>query len=135
MRKMTHRASAKEPETMWSGALNILKCSLVAIIITLITFLIFAVIIKVGDMQENVISPVVQVIRTLSIAFGGMSAARTNKKRGWLKGAITGVVYILWAFIISSLLGDRTIMHSLILSDILLGIVAGAVGGIIGVNL
>jgi putative membrane protein (TIGR04086 family) len=70
----------------------------------------------------------------LSIAFGGMLAAKSSKKVGWLKGGITGVVYVLFAFMISSLFGGSILMGSIIFSDILLGVIAGAVGGIIGVN-
>ena len=135
MRKVRKASSKQQPESMWYDIAAILKSSLVAVIITLICFTLFAVIIKVADMQETIIPPVVQVVRTLSIAFGGMLAARASKKMGWLKGGITGIVYILWAFLISSLFGGPAVMGSLILSDLLLGVVAGAVGGVIGVNI
>lgn len=135
MRKVRKAPSKQQPESIGYDIMAVLKSSIVAVVITLICFTIFAVIIKVVDMQETIIPPVVQVVRTLSIAFGGMLAARASKKMGWLKGGITGIVYILWAFIISSLFGGTEFMGSLIFSDILLGVVAGAVGGIIGVNI
>ncbi len=135
MRKMRKVSSKQQPVSIRQDIITVLKSSLVAIIITLICFVFFAVIIKVADLDENIIPPVVQVVLTLSIAFGGILAARSSKRMGWLKGAITGVVYILWALIISSLFGDSAFMGSLIFSNILLGVVAGAVGGIIGVNI
>ncbi|HZJ58123.1 MAG TPA: TIGR04086 family membrane protein [Clostridia bacterium] len=135
MRKMRKAPNKQQPESIRTDILAILKSSIIAIIITLICFTFFAIIIKVADLQETIIPPVVQVIRTLSIAFGGMLAAKSSKKVGWLKGGITGVVYVLLAFIISSLFGGSIFMGTLIFSDILLGAIAGAVGGIIGVNI
>ena len=135
MRKMRKTSGKQQPESILHDVIAVLKSSLIAVIITLICFTLFAVIIKVVDMQETVIPPVVQVVRTLSIAFGGVLAARASRKMGWLKGGITGILYIFWAFIISSLFGGSTFMGTLIFSDFLLGAVAGAVGGIVGVNI
>ena len=135
MKKIRKTSNRQQPESVVNVVIAVLKGSLIAIIITLIFFTLFAVIIKVADLQESIIPPVVQVVRTLCIAFGGLLAARASKKMGWLKGGITGILYILIAFIISSLFGESNFMGSLILSDLLLGAVAGAVGGIIGVNI
>ncbi|HZJ82855.1 MAG TPA: TIGR04086 family membrane protein [Clostridia bacterium] len=135
MRKTPRKQRQQQPESIWYDVMVILKSSLIAIILTLVCFLLFAVIIKIGGMKETIIPPVVQVILTISIASAGFIAARASQKMGWMKGAITGLVYVLWAFIISSLFGSDMPMGSLVLSNILLGIIAGAVGGIIGVNL
>jgi len=135
MKKIRKTSNRQQPESVVNVVIAVLKSSLIAIIITLVFFTLFAVIIKVADMKESIIPPVVQVVRTLCIAFGGLLAARSSRKMGWLKGGITGVLYILFAFIISSLFGESNFMGSLILSDLLLGSVAGAVGGIIGVNI
>ena len=135
MKKIRRTSSRQGSGSVAGDIIAILRSSFIAIIISLICFTIFAAIIKLADMQESIITPVVQVVRTLSIAFGGMLAARASRKMGWLKGCITGILYIFLAFIISSLFGDFHIMGSLIFSDLLLGAVAGAVGGIIGVNI
>jgi putative membrane protein (TIGR04086 family) len=134
MKNMRKTPNKQGFDHIGNDIIAILKSSIIAIIMTLVCFAIFAIIIKVADLQETIIAPVVQVIRTLSIAFGGMLAAKSSKKLGWLKGGITGVVYVLLAFMISSMFGGSIFMGSVIFSDILLGIIAGAVGGIIGVN-
>ncbi|MGI5850820.1 MAG: TIGR04086 family membrane protein [Caldicoprobacterales bacterium] len=134
MKNMRKTPNKQGSDHIGNDIIAILKSSIIAIIMTLVCFAIFAIIIKVADLQETIIAPVVQVIRTLSIAFGGMLAAKSSKKLGWLKGGITGVVYVLLAFMISSMFGGSIFMGSVIFSDILLGIIAGAVGGIIGVN-
>ncbi len=135
MRKIRKSSGKQQPESITQDIIAILKSTLIAIIISLICFTLFAVIIKVADMRETVIPPVVQVVRTLSAALGGLLAARASRKMGWLRGGITGVLYILCALLVSSLFGGTVFMGSLIFSDILLGLVSGAVGGIIGVNL
>jgi putative membrane protein (TIGR04086 family) len=134
MKNMRKTPNKQGSDHIGNDIIAILKSSIIAIIMTLVCFAIFAIIIKVADLQETIIAPVVQVIRTLSIAFGGMLAAKSSKKLGWLKGGITGIVYVLLAFMISSMFGGSIFMGSVIFSDILLGIIAGAVGGIIGVN-
>ncbi|NLJ65897.1 MAG: TIGR04086 family membrane protein [Clostridiales bacterium] len=134
MKNMRKTPNKQGSDHIGNDIIAILKSSIIAIIMTLVCFAIFAIIIKVADLQETIIAPVVQVIRTLSIAFGGMLAAKSSKKLGWLKGGITGVVYVLLAFMISSMFGGSIFMGSVIFSDILLGVIAGAVGGIIGVN-
>jgi putative membrane protein (TIGR04086 family) len=113
----------------------IVRSSIIAVVITLICFIIFALVIKLFSLQERIIPAVVQVIRTICIALGGLLAARSSRKRGWLIGTFTGVLYVVWAFIISGLFGSNMNLTTIVFSDILLGIVAGTVGGIIGINL
>ena len=50
-------------------------------------------------------------------------------------GALTGLLYIGWAFIISGIFGGGMPCDTVLLSDILLGIVVGAIGGVIGINI
>lgn len=135
MRASRRSSSQKETESLLQVAVVIVKSSIIAVVITLICFIIFAIVIKLFSLQETIIPAVVQVIRTICIAFGGVLAARSSKRKGWLNGALTGLLYIVWAFLISGFFGDNMSMTTIVFSDILLGIVAGAVGGIIGVNL
>jgi len=135
MRNLRRTSGQKETESLLQFGLVIVKSSIIAVVITLICFIIFAMVIKLFSLQETIIPAVVQVIRTICIALGGLLAARTSKKKGWLSGAFTGLLYIVWAFIISGFFENDMSMTKLVFSDILLGIVAGAIGGIIGVNL
>ena len=113
MKNMRKTPNKQGFDHIGNDIIAILKSSIIAIIITLVCFAIFAIIIKVADLQETIIAPVVQVIRTLSIAFGGMLAAKSSKKVGWLKGGITGVVYVLFAFMISSMFGGSILWGQL----------------------
>ncbi|HHW70577.1 MAG TPA: TIGR04086 family membrane protein [Clostridiales bacterium] len=113
----------------------IIKSSIFAVIITFLLFIIFAIAMKIGNLDEKIIPPTNQVIRIISIALGGSMAAKASKVRGWLKGGITGIMYMFWAFVISALFAQSIIFNRVVLSDIAMSFIVGAIGGVIGVNL
>ncbi len=135
MKSIRKSLAQPEKDTTIHELLVILKASLLAVIITLICFVIFALVMKLANLKETIIPPVNQAIRILSIAIGGVFASRASRKKGWLKGGLTGLLYIIWSFIISGLFDGKYIFNTLLLSDLLLGAVVGAVGGIIGINI
>ncbi|NLU37019.1 MAG: TIGR04086 family membrane protein [Clostridiales bacterium] len=135
MRK-TRRAAAKQEElTFAQEALLISKGSILAVIITLFFIILFALIMQISSLSETIIRPVVQVIRILSIAAGGAYVANKSTAKGWLKGAITGICYIVLVSIISLVSGGHFSIDYILLSDILMAVVVGAAGGAIGINI
>ena len=134
--KIAKKSSSQPVEySVIHNFLVILKASLFAVIISLICFVLYALVMKLANLQESIIPPVNQAIRIVSMVVGGAAAARSSKSKGWLKGALTGLLYIVWAFIISGIFGGGYIFDTVLLSDVLLGIVVGAIGGIIGINI
>ncbi len=113
----------------------IIKSSIIAVIMTLLFFIIFAIVMKIGNLDETIIPPINQAIRIISIALGGAFAARASNVNGWLMGALTGIMYMLWAFLISALFGHRMTLDRIVVSDIVMSFIVGAIGGIIGINL
>ncbi|GJM75106.1 hypothetical protein HMSSN036_73220 [Paenibacillus macerans] len=66
--------------------------------------------------------------------FGGIVSGKRAKQRGWYQGGLTGLLYVVLLLLISFLALDT----SLTLRDCILlapGLVIGAFGGMIGVNL
>ena len=135
VRKNVKKTDGTKGNSLAIDAMVIIKSSIAAVIVTLLFFIIFSVVMKIGNLDEGVISPTSQAIRVMSIALGGAIAARASNAKGWLKGAMTGVMYILWAFIISALFGHRISLNKVVISDIGMSFVVGAIGGIIGINL
>ncbi|NMA95466.1 MAG: TIGR04086 family membrane protein [Clostridiales bacterium] len=135
MRKNVKNVDDVMGTTLISNIIIVIRSSIVAIILTLLLFIIFSIVMKVGNLTEDVIPPISQVIRVTSIAFSGALAARSSKSKGWLKGALTGITYMLWAYIISLLFGNKISLDSIAISDIGMGFIVGAIGGIIGINL
>lgn len=129
------KTDSKKSNSVANHLMIIVKSSFAAVIVTLLFFIIFSIVMKVGNLDENVIPPTSQAIRIISIALGGALAARASHSKGWLKGAMTGVMYIIWAFLISALFGHRVSLNKIVISDIAMSFIVGAIGGIIGINL
>ena len=115
--------------------INILKGVLIAVIFTIICLFIFSCLLVYTNISENLIDPTIIVITGISILLGSSIGNRKNTEKGFLNGAIVGLIYILLIYIASSIAngGDFSIeIQSLIM--IAVGIIAGTIGGIIGVN-
>jgi putative membrane protein (TIGR04086 family) len=135
MRSISKTANMLKQSNLASDFLIVLKGSVIAVLITLVCFLFFALIMRFMYLDDALIPSVNQVIRIFSIALGGAYVARASRGMGWLKGALTGLLYIVWAFLISWLFSGNLTVNTVLLSDALLGLSAGAIGGIIGVNI
>ncbi|MDD3840890.1 MAG: TIGR04086 family membrane protein [Clostridia bacterium] len=117
------------------GVINILRGALFGIILTIIMFLLLAFIINISQMNETVISPAVQIIKVVSLALTGIYAARISGSKGWLTGALAGILYIIISLIICHLLKYIDLFSRPLYIELIFGAVIGAIGGIIGVNI
>ena len=114
---------------------NVIKGTLIALVVSLIGILLFALIIKLTDMSNNLISPINQVIKILSIFIGVMCALKHNKNKGLINGLLIGLLYTIMAFVIFSLLNKNFCFDKSLFNDLLFGCIAGVICGIISVNL
>jgi len=113
--------------------LDVLKAVLFSTLISLGLILIFAVIIKFASLPNNVIMPVNIAIKIISVLAGTLIGFK-RASNGLLKGAITGLVYMLFTFFIfAALSGFKDVKFSWI--DLVTLPVAGAISGIIAVNI
>ena len=78
------------------GAVEVGKSVGISVIVTLAAVLLFAFLIKIFSIGSSVITPVNQVIKALAIFLGCLLSLRDTK--GWLKGAIAGILVILFHF-------------------------------------
>ena len=112
---------------------QVVKASAAAVIVSLVFVLIFTLIIQLFSLPIGVVKPVNQVFKILSIVAGGLIFIRGEK--GWLKGIIYGLIAVVATYLLYG-----AISHSLSVSwkfaiEILLGVVCGAITGIIAVNI
>lgn len=117
------------------NAIRIFKGSITAIIVTLVLLLIFAILLTYTSLQENVINPVIIVISGISILVGSSISTLKIKKNGMLNGSLVGLIYITTIYIISSITGTGFGLNIYSIIMITSSIIAGMIGGIIGVNL
>lgn len=115
--------------------IRIIKGSVTAIILTLLLLLIFAIILTYTSLKESVINPVIIVISVISILIGSSISTLKISKNGLLNGGLVGIIYILTIYLLSSITssGFGINLYSIIM--MILSIIAGMIGGIIGVNM
>ena len=88
-----------------------------------------------STIAETAIPILVIAINTISIFIGTSIATINLQKNGILNGVLIGIIYIVIYFIISLVTGNINTLNPKLILLVTLGIIAGAIGGIIGINL
>lgn len=124
----------KEENEVTKNLLRIVKGSVLAMIVSIISLFIFALLLTYTSLSENTIFPVVLTITGVSILVGSSMSSMKIKKNGLINGGAVGLIYILILYLASSLCftGFQITGNSLIM--LLVGTLTGILGGIIGVN-
>ena len=118
-----------------SKFINLLKGSITAIVITLISLVIFSTVLANTNINENTIIPVIIAVTAISILIGSIISVSKISKKGLLNGALVGLIYITIIYLLSSLVNGNFSFDFNSLIIIISAIIAGMFGGIIGVNL
>ncbi len=116
--------------------IKILKGVGIAILFTLICLTVFSALLTYTSLSESLIQPVVISVTGISILAGSFFATRKVGKNGIIKGIVVGIIYIFFIYLTSSIANGGNFaltIESIIM--ILIGIICGAIGGIIGVNI
>ncbi|MCL2860647.1 MAG: TIGR04086 family membrane protein [Oscillospiraceae bacterium] len=115
--------------------MTILKGSAISIGLTLIALLVFSYILTYTNVSEDTTFPVIVIITAVSILIGSSLCNIKLRKNGFLNGGAVGAIYIAFIYLLSSIFTmDFSIgMDSLVI--IITGVLAGMLGGIIGVNI
>ena len=111
---------------------SVIKGVFSTIIITLVSVLIFGVVIKFATLNGGVIKAVNQFIKMVSIFLGCMISVRGNA--GLLKGGLTGILSTVAVYLIFSVLCGETNFGLAFILDLIFGLIIGAISGIISVN-
>ncbi|MCH5164546.1 MAG: TIGR04086 family membrane protein [Clostridiales bacterium] len=106
----------------------------VALIISLLLVVIAAFAIKLFNISDSAIVIINQVIKGLSILLAGIFCLKLPNN-GWLRGFILGLIYVLLAFVVFSLLSGEFTFDLTLLNDAVLGGVSGLISGIVAVNI
>lgn len=96
--------------------------------------LILSLLLQFTSMKESSLTSMAYIIHGASSLFGGFAAGKRSENKGWSRGGLLGILYGLIVILISFLASDISLsLHSFLL--LLTVVVAGAFGGMIGVNL
>lgn len=107
----------------------------ISIVLTLILLFGFSLILTYTNIGEETIAPVIIGITGISILSGSSIATAQIKKKGIVNGMIIGGVYIVALYLISSILNKGFSLNIYSAFMMIIGILAGAIGGVVGVNL
>ena len=113
---------------------NIFKGSLLSIIISIILLFIFSAILAYTSVSEKTMPVVVIIITMVSILIVSQIATIKMKKGGLLNGGMVGLIYILFLYLISSIITKNFSVSAYAIIMSIVSIVAGCVGGIVGIN-
>lgn len=115
-----------------NGILEVVKAIIIAIIISLALILLSSFLIKVLNVALEATKIIVQVIKGVSIFVACLICLKSPTNR-WLKGILIGIIYIIIAFFVFSLLDDsKGITFSIsFLNDVIIGSASGLISGVV----
>lgn len=117
------------------NSLKIIKGSVIAIILSVILLTIYALLLSYTTISENTMVPVIITITGISILIGSSISSMHIKKQGMVNGALVGLIYMLTLYILSSIFLSSFEINLKSVIMIGVGILAGMIGGVIGVNM
>ncbi|MBE7030176.1 MAG: TIGR04086 family membrane protein [Ruminococcaceae bacterium] len=115
--------------------IHIAKSIAIALLFTILVFVIFALLITYTNVPETAVSTVVLLTTLFSVMLSGMLVSGRATNRGWFHGAVAGLCYMLMVYLAGAILFTGPVFDRRVVWMILIGFLAGAFGGIIGINL
>ena len=114
--------------------LDIVKTVVIAVLISMVLVLVFALIVKATDLSEQTISYVNVGIKIVSVLLGTILGFKSGGSGGWLKGLISGLLYVVTSFLVFASISGSFSLADLSWVDVLTGAVVGLICGVIAVN-
>ncbi len=116
-----------------NGFFTVLKSVFAALVFSFIFTLIFAMILTFAPLKTGTIYAVNQTAKVACILAATLLFIRGEK--GWLKGGGVGLLYTALSYLAFSAIGGNFALSWLIFLELTFALLAGALGGIIAVNL
>lgn len=107
----------------------------VALVVSVAGAALFGIIISTRPVLEEYLPIGLNVLATLSAVAGGARAGARTRQAGWLNGGLAGAAYILVCFFLGMAFYPAAVPAVALTKSLVLGFLAGAIGGVIGVNL
>ena len=107
----------------------------ISMFLSIIMILVLSMVLSFSNVKESVIMPTVIFISSFSILIGGSLVAKRIENKGIIYGSILGLIYMMILYFISSIMNFDFSLNVSAIMMIAFGIIGGAIGGILGVNL
>lgn len=130
---MSFGSKAERLSSQKNIVLDFLKGIIVATVTSLVSVVVLALFVKWFSLSDKVIAAVTMVIKAASVVLGAIFAVK-GESRGLVKGAIFGLVYILFSICLFGLLSGSISFSIMSLLDIVSACLVGGIVGIVKVN-
>jgi len=111
---------------------NILKASLIGVIVSILLVLVFAFILKFVELNDKSISLIDQIIKIVSISIAVIMFGKSNGEKFLIKSIFVGALYSVLTFLVFSILNGGINVNISIATDI---IFSSMIGGVVSVLL
>lgn len=116
-------------------ALHILRGIAISYIITIIMLTIVSLLLTYTSLKESSIPILSTIIIIVSIALGAIYLTLKIGEKGWLNGAIIGILYFLILIILKKIFLKEFGLNIYFISKLIISLITGIIGGMIGINL
>ena len=113
---------------------NVIKGTLLSMFATIILLFIYAIMLTYTNISESTIPLITIIITAISILAGSAITTLHIRKNGAINGGLVGIIYILSLYLVSSVVTSNFTVNSYSIIMMAISIIAGILGGIIGVN-
>ncbi len=103
----------------------------VSVLATAAAVIVFALIISFADMSDGVIQIVNQLIKAAAVFLGVKTIVPRGDENGVRRGALLGLVYMGLGVLVYALLTQQKISWTGYLIDVLMGVAAGGLSGML----
>lgn len=111
------------------------KGVLIAYGISIILIIIYGILLVATSLSEATLPTAIMIITMVSIALSAIYTAVKVTSRGWLNGAIVGLIYMVILFLIGLIFNTGIAIDSFIFFRLFMGFIVGGLAGVIGINL
>ncbi|MBQ9757349.1 MAG: TIGR04086 family membrane protein [Clostridia bacterium] len=117
-----------------SGIIFMLKTVLFSYLVSVVLLFLASILATFQAFSDQAISIVANSVTALGVFLCGFMSGRHFSSRGLVFGAICGVIYAVLLLIIGNLASGTMSFGTDALTALAIGIICGAVGGIVGIN-
>lgn len=112
---------------------EIFKGVIFSLIISVLTVIVFAIIVKFANLSSKTIEIVNIALKIISILVGTLLAVGSGRQ-GLFKGGIIGLLFVLVSYLVFSLINGSFSVNPLTAFDVIFCLVAGLLSGVFAVN-
>ncbi len=115
--------------------LYILKSVVISYAISVVLLFFSALFATYQCLSDKGISVLVNIITAIGVLICGFLSGRNSSRGGIFSGATAGIIYTSLLCLIGNLISKTFVFGSNSITALVIGLICGAVGGIVGINM